>query len=215
MSIKISELPQATSVGSSDIVPIVQGGTTKQATAEMINTDNYSTTEQKVGTWIDGKSVYKKTYVLSFNISDNTGEATVNIADINIDTLVRVDGATKALLASTYQRDFTHAYAYGGTSVTEYSGMFIRDNTLLYRYRGMQLSNAYLTIYYTKTTDTATRSLNLMRGENTGSLVGLGDKAEVSDETLEKVKLDETTEVKEVEATEQTKEVEGSGDLIK
>lgn len=36
MSIKISELPQATSVGSSDIVPIVQGGTTKQATAGMI-----------------------------------------------------------------------------------------------------------------------------------------------------------------------------------
>jgi len=32
MSIKISELPQATSVGSSDIVPIVQGGATKQAT---------------------------------------------------------------------------------------------------------------------------------------------------------------------------------------
>ena len=35
-NIKISELPQATSVGTSDIVPIVQGGTTKQATAGMI-----------------------------------------------------------------------------------------------------------------------------------------------------------------------------------
>lgn len=35
-NIKISELPQAISVGSSDIVPIVQGGTTKQATAGMI-----------------------------------------------------------------------------------------------------------------------------------------------------------------------------------
>lgn len=34
MSIKISELPEATSVNPSDIIPIVQGGTTKKATAE-------------------------------------------------------------------------------------------------------------------------------------------------------------------------------------
>ncbi len=36
MSIKISELPQATSVGSNDVIPIVQSGTTKQATVNDI-----------------------------------------------------------------------------------------------------------------------------------------------------------------------------------
>lgn len=36
MSIKISELPSASSVGSSDVIPIVQEGTTKKATAGMI-----------------------------------------------------------------------------------------------------------------------------------------------------------------------------------
>lgn len=36
MSIKISELPQANTVNSTDVIPIVQNGTTKQATAGMM-----------------------------------------------------------------------------------------------------------------------------------------------------------------------------------
>lgn len=38
MSIKISELPSATEVNDADLIPIVQSGTTKQATASMIKT---------------------------------------------------------------------------------------------------------------------------------------------------------------------------------
>lgn len=38
MSIKISELPAATSVGDNDVLPIVQSGTTKKATASLVKT---------------------------------------------------------------------------------------------------------------------------------------------------------------------------------
>lgn len=58
----------------------------------------------------------------------------------------------------------------------------------------------------------STTSLNTTILMNTGSLVGLGDKAEVTDETLEKVKLNEVTEVKEAEAKTEEIEKEGSGD---
>lgn len=60
MSIKISELPVASSVNSADIVPIVQDGTTKQARAEMIKPqietviNSSSTNDKPVG----AKAVY-------------------------------------------------------------------------------------------------------------------------------------------------------------
>lgn len=89
MSKKISELDSAVSISGTEEVPIVQSGETKKATINMIrptlptiatsitssstNTevagakavydatlDNYSTTEQVVGTWIDGKPLYEK-----------------------------------------------------------------------------------------------------------------------------------------------------------
>lgn len=59
-NIKISELPQATSVSSNDIVPIVQNGTTKQATKAMIsppiatNITSSSTNDEVAG----AKAVY-------------------------------------------------------------------------------------------------------------------------------------------------------------
>ena len=60
MSIKISELPVASSVNSADIVPIVQDGTTKQAQAEMFKPQietviNSSSTNNKP---VGAKAVY-------------------------------------------------------------------------------------------------------------------------------------------------------------
>ncbi len=90
---KISELPIATTTNGTDVVPIVQEGTTKQTTVgdmvaigggvpqgtivqydgdtipagyeEVNGYENYSTTEQKVGTWIDGRPIYQKVITLS------------------------------------------------------------------------------------------------------------------------------------------------------
>ena len=45
MSIKISELPSASYIGSEDYIPIVQNGTTKKGTANMLNNDEYTKLE--------------------------------------------------------------------------------------------------------------------------------------------------------------------------
>lgn len=60
---------------------------------EARNHDNYSTTEQAIGTWIDGKTIYRKVYDLTCTLDNNyyytyTGDAnTIK----NIDNLVRCD----------------------------------------------------------------------------------------------------------------------------
>lgn len=60
MSIKISELPQASTVNNTDVIPIVQNGTTKQVTTELLKSINYSTTEQIIGKWIDRQTTLSK-----------------------------------------------------------------------------------------------------------------------------------------------------------
>ena len=54
--------------------------------------ENYSTEEQVIGTWIDGKTLYKKTYTGSLTIPNNTTEKTYtydeNISSLNIDTFM-------------------------------------------------------------------------------------------------------------------------------
>jgi hypothetical protein len=60
MSIKISELPSASSVGSSDVIPIVQSGTTKKVTVEtMLPTIATSITSSSTNNEVAGaKAVY-------------------------------------------------------------------------------------------------------------------------------------------------------------
>ena len=56
---------------------------------------NYSTDEQVVGTWIDGKPIYQRTFVLlNYSDNDNTRHH-VTIADlssINIDHVTNISG---------------------------------------------------------------------------------------------------------------------------
>lgn len=65
MSVKISDLDSATSLTGAEEIPIVQTGTTKKASVELLQSVNYSTTEHKVGTWIDGKPIYQKVIPLT------------------------------------------------------------------------------------------------------------------------------------------------------
>lgn len=150
-NIKISEMPSATSVSGSDIIPIVQSGVSKKATKNLLN--SYSTTEQVVGKWIDGKPIYQKTYYFSFDGTSQTGEKVIDISDLNYSVITKISGTTKQVSANTYWRDMIQAYAYSGTSVSEYSGAFVMDNSLKFRYRGMGLLDVYITLEYTKTTD--------------------------------------------------------------
>lgn len=105
----------------------------------------YSLTEREVGTWIDNKPLYAKTYPVTFSS---------NYTDITIDTTHEIkilDGGVD----SNNHDNFIHL-GYG-TSANDMCGAYeyeagkVRFQNFLYASR----PNGRLTIYYTKTTDTA------------------------------------------------------------
>lgn len=62
---------------------------------------NYSTTEQVVGTWVDGSPVYEKTFVIN---NPATGNNTITHNISNLDMLISVSGFAKR--ADGYQQMF-------------------------------------------------------------------------------------------------------------
>lgn len=50
----------------------------------------YSTTEQVVGTWIDGKPIYRKVYI--FSITTTNSEVSIDISDTNIVGVINLTG---------------------------------------------------------------------------------------------------------------------------
>lgn len=245
MSIKISELPQATSVGSSDIVPIVQGGTTKQATAGMINSPSFAmfsasassitiTTSWNAGSKLISATSRTLTYGDDFIIENGKIKINSNISYVQISSNGALGNSSSSsgtlYLLLCRERNGTLEYLYAnGVKVTDGGWAFFPvlvdcQQGDLFSFRlgkdddaGSSVTitasaSRYMIIEKKATGNSSTRSLNLTRATNTGSLVGLGDKAEVTDETLEKTKLDEVTEVKEAEAKTEEIEKEGSGD---
>lgn len=107
----------------------------------------YSTTEQRVGTWIDGKPIYKKTF--SFTLA-NAESTTVNHGISNFGLLIKFEGA--AVSSSTKNvpipRTLTNlSYQVGLEGVTTTS--FEVDVAS----SGPRGKKAYITLWYTKTTD--------------------------------------------------------------
>ena len=108
----------------------------------------YSTEEKVVGKWIDGKTLYEKTFIGSIN--DNRDWAVLDTtSNLNIDKICH----EKANWLST------DGYWYEGNKV---------DNSYTFLYRcgkeniqflttGMNLTSITVTIQYTKTTDNPTQ----------------------------------------------------------
>ena len=113
----------------------------------------YSTTEQRVGTWIDGKPIYQKTINYGSTVSVGTTEKQTELADLTslgIDTLVDMWGKF---------------FSSGGSMIKVFNSspsamtveLYVSSNKLyLQSVRGsstVTLSEIYVTIQYTKTTD--------------------------------------------------------------
>lgn len=63
-------------------------------------TENYTYTEQTIGTWVDGKPLYRKTFDLG--TFDNTvNPLTENITSLNVDSVCRLYGVTHGTFSST------------------------------------------------------------------------------------------------------------------
>lgn len=58
---------------------------------ELNNRDVYSTEEKVVGTWINGKPIYRIVY--SINVTETS--YTKNVSSLNIDTLIKINGISQ------------------------------------------------------------------------------------------------------------------------
>jgi hypothetical protein len=115
---------------------------------KLIASDNYSTTETKIGTWL-GKPLYRKVY--SFNVSSN-GVSSVDLDNISYDK-IWLNMGKSFVQSSTRSQGFARA-DYRDT--IHDVGFFIAIDTK--RLTVVSGSNAvagtaYATVEYTKTTD--------------------------------------------------------------
>lgn len=115
---------------------------------DLENSNVYSTEETQIGTWIDGKPIYRKTIVMS-NVTETN--KTYDLSSLSIETCM-IDSSHSYFEQGNYQIPIG---CYGGT--TDYSRAFYQKNTkTLYVQFGTTYTmskNIHITIEYTKTTD--------------------------------------------------------------
>lgn len=112
--------------------------------------DIYSTNETVVGTWIDNKPIYKRTFV--GNSGSARTNATVTIAENQtIDVLIFTEGAyqNKTASSKSYQSlgSDTSALVYDTEGSNANKVIFFINNSSSASF------DYYITLYYTKTTD--------------------------------------------------------------
>lgn len=109
--------------------------------------NNYSTEEQRIGTWIDGKPLYQKTYVGTI-IADSALHPIATLSN-NL-SVVDVTGYALNSYGSIYP---TNVYISGDDRFSVYINS---DNAIIIiatPSSGLNSSSCYITIKYTKTTD--------------------------------------------------------------
>lgn len=104
---------------------------------------SYSTTEQATGlTWIDGKPIYQKTFVV-------TGANYIDISELNIDAFVEIEGLSLAdgdTVIPLYDNVTSQYRCYLDL---DRANMRMRVNVY-----GWTFESGRITLRYTKTTDT-------------------------------------------------------------
>jgi len=111
----------------------------------------YSTEEQIVGEWIDGKPIYQKTVSGTF---PNTTAGTYNAKNIatilNVDNVVNIMGWFKTAMSSFVTLPWTSSMGYISKATFEkaQNAVFLQTNA-----SDMSTIVAYITLQYTKTTD--------------------------------------------------------------
>ena len=111
-----------------------------------ISTVHYSTDEQVIGTWINGKPLYQKT--LDVGVLPNNNTKLVSI-DSNIDLIINYDGFAYSTTDRTYQRPLPMVGSSNAIIRIDRNGNDLRIIT----YDNWTTYTGFVTIQYTKTTD--------------------------------------------------------------
>ena len=111
------------------------------------NREVYSTSEQRIGTWVDGKPIYRKVISSTLASSINTNKVIGSIP--NFETIVRFEGYF--IPYGNYYFKFPFAYNNEDISINFYR----TDGTIneSHNYSGVNDVYCYAIVEYTKTTD--------------------------------------------------------------
>ena len=142
--VKISELNLATTINSTDLIPIVQNDETKAIVYKDIL--KYSTAEQVIGTWVDGKPVYRK--VIDCGSLPNTSNKDVshNIQNLGV-TIKCIGMAVRTSDSRALTIPDSTPNAEIGCGVTNTNVYITTHNDR------SSFNNSFLILEYTKTTD--------------------------------------------------------------
>lgn len=123
--------------------------TTDRPVAIGIDTD-YSTEEKIVGTWIDGKPVYQKTY--DCGAGPNATTKSVPLGFTDYDHIYSIEG----IIQSTTLKSYSVIPMVHNTTMTRQLNVAIYNNAIQLQggaFDFSQYDKIYITIKYTKTTD--------------------------------------------------------------
>lgn len=110
---------------------------------------SYSTTEQDTGLkWIDGKPIYQKTYHITE--SAETEEKEYDISNDNVDTMIECNALVRAGTGGG-NNVYTAPRIINGTYFISVSAS---DTSIVITAISYKFTEAYVTLRYTKTTDT-------------------------------------------------------------
>ena len=111
--------------------------------------ENYSTEEQMVGTWIDGKPLYR---IICVGVATGSLVTMADLSSIPIDIMVKAEGCIV-----TGNTALPSGYATGTTSTygEKFINIWVGDSVLKCYSPGYTSGTIFAFVYYTKTTDTA------------------------------------------------------------
>lgn len=109
---------------------------------------DYSTQEQVVGTWIDGKPLYEIT--LNFGSISANSAKTIDVSSLNIDYVTSFDSTARLDNGIIVPIPISHTVNMGSQHFCRYNSS---GNFGIYTGSGQAITQAYLTARYTKTTD--------------------------------------------------------------
>lgn len=107
---------------------------------DMTKSDVYSTTETAIGTWINGKTIYRK--VIQFTTGSSDSSMIYN--DNNLDTLIKATGFI------SYGSGYHKIGGYANSSYYSLIQYNSSEKKLYIYYKGYSSKNGYMILEYTK-----------------------------------------------------------------
>lgn len=107
---------------------------------------NYSTDEQVVGTWIDGKPIYEK--VINSGYLANNNSITIDVSHLNINDVIQLKG-----IAFTDDKKQFRPITLGTSDSNAIRIDFTNNNVRIITWSNWSSYNSFVIIQYTKTTD--------------------------------------------------------------